>query len=400
MCGIIFGANIQGEEKKPVKTVNDWVLRQFEDQFGRGTQGFGLVFIEKNGEYKIERACEPYKMIINLEQKKNQAPIILMHHRTPTSSQNKIQETHPILVDNGSLKYKYLGVHNGVVTNNTAMKEEHEKLGFVYTTQRKTSGGEEEFNDTECLIIELARYIENQIEELAVEKGGAFTVLQIDKETDNIKKVFYGRTSENFPLKMAKDKDEIRISSEGKGNDVAIGILYSFSINDFKIEKRKLSQKAIEETYDCYADYNCYGRHDRSNNYLGFNVRRQNGSPTDRDQMETMIEDIYEKTTEANNQVMSDMDLSAFETDLASDISDETKIMQIDAKKMSLEAATKVYNAILTCQANFMEAMIKEEKVCSMFPHVENIEKNNKDITSLASKQEQLMSEEEFINSH
>jgi len=393
MCGIIFGANIQREKKEAPKPVNDWVVSQFEDQFKRGTEGFGLIFIQKDGEYKVERACEPYKMLIDIRDKKNQAPIVLMHHRTPTSSQNKMQETHPILVDNGSLKYKYLGVHNGVVKNDNEMKIEHEKLGFVYTTQRKTSFGKEEFNDTECLIIELARYIENQTKELSTQRGGAFTILQIDKETDKVKKVFYGRTSESFPLKMAKDSKKIRISSEGEGNDVAIETLYSFAINDFKIEKRKLTQKAEETTI--HYDWCQHNNYDYSKDATIINGYKQDDKPTAQNQMEAIIEDIYEKVDEANEKILDNLNLYEEENDLTERINDEFKIMELDAKKEALRIGSKIYNAVKDCQANFMEGMIKEEKAYSMFPGVVIKDKEDQDINNFTPSQGILMDEDD-----
>lgn len=398
MCGIIFGANIK-QDKEETKPVNDWVLTQFEDQFKRGTEGFGLIFIQENGEYKIERACEPYKMLMDLRDKKNKAPIILMHHRTPTSSENKMQETHPILVDNGSLKFKYLGVHNGVISNDNEMKEAHEKLGFVYTTTRNTLSGKEEFNDTECLIIELARYIEKQIDKIAIEGGGSFVILQIDKKTDKVKQVFYGRTSMNFPLRMAKDRKKVRISSEGEGNDIATETLYSFAINDFKIEKRKLSQKAeVRETNDI-TDYNSYGcrgynRHGGQKDFIlseGIAIINGKGDiekPTDQDQREAMIEEIYDKAEEANDAALATLDLYTFENELTEKIGDELKIMEIDARKESLAITLKVYNAIKECQANFLEAMLKEEKIYTMMPQTKPKDEGDKDISSLAPRHE------------
>ena len=362
MCGIIFGANIQKQEKEPV---NQWITEQFEDQFSRGTQGFGLVFIKQNGEYKIERACEPYKALIDLKEKENQAPIILMHHRMPTSSQNKIQETHPFMIDNGSLKYKYLGAHNGIITNDDAIKEEHEKLGFIYTTERINNQDEKEFNDSECLIIEISRYIEKQIKEIGVQGGGSFIVLQIDRKTDKIKKVFFGRTSESYPLKLAKDANKIRISSEGEGHDVTTQSLYSFGLNDFKIEKIKLAKKEFPlpaESEECthWADY--HRRHGQ--NDFGF----EETQTTPQTKLEEKIENIYEKAEDKNAEILLKLNLFEIEREVTEQIEDPEKVMQLDAKRISLEVARKVYETIKECQANFLEAMMKEEKICSMMP--------------------------------
>ena len=144
MCGIIFAANF---EKKKEEPVNEWVVAQYQDQLKRGTQGFGMVFIQSNGSYKVAKACEQTKALMDLYHQDNQAPIILMHHRFPTSSENKMMETHPIEVDNGSLQYKYLMIHNGIIYSAAEAKKKHEDLGFVYTTARKRNNLYDEFND-------------------------------------------------------------------------------------------------------------------------------------------------------------------------------------------------------------------------------------------------------------
>ncbi len=373
MCGIIFGANIQQDKKTPAQPVNQWIGGQFEDQFSRGTQGFGLVFIKANGEHQIERACEPYKALMDLRDKKNQSPIILMHHRTPTSSQNKMQETHPILVDNGSLKYKYLGVHNGVISNNDELRKTHEALGFAYTTVRTNDRNQEEFNDSECLIIELARYAEKQITKLNITRGGSFILLQIDKKTDKVERIFYGRTDGSFPLKMAKDRKKIIISSEGEGNDVATEMLYSFGLDDFKIEKTKLAkEEKMEESFSLGSYYRGQGSFvselGRGKMITEINKQKSEDDdvPAGQQTIEDMIQEIYDKAEETNDAIMTNLDLFTIQRDLTEQIEDEQKIMQIDAKQIALEVTMKVYNAIKECQANFLEAMLKEEKLCSI----------------------------------
>lgn len=244
MCGIIFAANF---DKKKDEPANEAVLDIFEDQSNRGTKGFGVVFIQKDGSYKVKRSCNPVKMTIDVYDKDNAAPIILMHHRYPTSSANKMKETHPIEVDNGSLKYKYLVAHNGIIQNDDEMREKHEGLGFVYTTLRKTEYNQEEFNDSECLAIEFSRLAENQISEMEIKGSIAFVALQIDKKTDKVEKVFFGR-DDSSPLKMSKTRDKIRISSEGEGDNIKENTFYSFNLTDFKLDKKELKIKKETQT--------------------------------------------------------------------------------------------------------------------------------------------------------
>ena len=132
MCGVI------GMFKKN-ENVNMDVIYQMEDQISRGQEGFGIIFIQDDGSYKVERATEINKALLDLYRDSNQCKMIIAHHRTPTSSENKIKQTHPILVDNLKLKHKYLIIHNGVIHNTDERKLEHEKNGFMYTTENTLS---------------------------------------------------------------------------------------------------------------------------------------------------------------------------------------------------------------------------------------------------------------------
>jgi glucosamine 6-phosphate synthetase-like amidotransferase/phosphosugar isomerase protein len=230
MCGIIFAHHKEGQN------VNDAVVNQLQDQISRGQRGFGIVFADQNMHIKkITRATELTKTLLDLYL--NQAPSIVLHHRTPTSSKNKIKQTHPFAVEHGSLKHKYLVVVNGIVNNEDEMKKKHEnELGFVYTTDNKA---ENEFNDCEALAWELARHIEGQTEKIETKGYFAFVALQVDKE--KIINVYFGTTSQtSAPLKLAANNREIFISSEGKGEEIKDSVLYSFDTDSFKIKKKEL----------------------------------------------------------------------------------------------------------------------------------------------------------------
>ncbi len=250
MCGIIFAANFGKTKEEPS---NEWIVNQYQNQIKRGTQGFGVVFIQSDGTYKIARACEQTKILMDLYHKENQAPIILFHHRFPTSSENKMMESHPIEVDNGSLEYKYLMIHNGIISGANEVKEKHEDLGFVYTTQRKRDKLYDEFlydefNDSECLAIELARLIEKQTAQIEINGSMAFIILQINRKENKVVKMFFGRDNDT-PLKMSKTRDKIRLSSEGEGNDLEKFILYSCNLIDFNLTKEKLIFAENEEDF-------------------------------------------------------------------------------------------------------------------------------------------------------
>lgn len=251
MCGIIAAFN---SDNKPV---NDWVMDTYEEQFNRGEKGFGIVFINKDGSYKLKRSTEPVKALVDLNL--NESPMILMHHRYPTSTDNYLDQTHPIRVSDGSLKYDYLVVHNGVIINDKDLKKEHEALGFVYNTSYITTRKEEVFNDSECVAIEVARFIEEQTDKIGAIGSNAFVALQIGKDTKNKEKVvrvFFGRNDGASPLNMSASKTRVRISSEGPGDEVKPFLLYSFAPGSSKFKKRKMLFEAKKaEPVNTYAEY-------------------------------------------------------------------------------------------------------------------------------------------------
>ena len=238
MCGII-GTFHTGKNKEPV---NDAVLNQFEDQKERGVNGFGIIKINDKMEFKVDRATEGYKFMYDMHSDAVRGMII--HHRIPTSSDNKIAQTHPIAVKNGSLKYEYLVVHNGVINNDDELKEEHEKLGFVYTTVDK-SGAYERFNDSECVAIEVARFIEQQVDQVGTRGSCAFICIQINPATEKkpakVNKIFFGRNEGN-PLNMAKTRNKLMLSSTGPGDEVKPFTLYECNLDDaMALTKRKMT---------------------------------------------------------------------------------------------------------------------------------------------------------------
>ena len=180
MCGIILHANFKYKDSPP-QQANESVINQYQDQYQRGTQGYGAVMINEEREICIKRATEATKMLIDLYSV--EAPIVLLHHRTPTSSKNKISQTHPIFVHNDKLKFAYLIMHNGVISNDDEIKALHEKEGFNYTTHRALTETTFEFNDSECLAIELALFMEKIIPTMRVSGSAAFIGVKIDKKS-------------------------------------------------------------------------------------------------------------------------------------------------------------------------------------------------------------------------
>jgi len=238
MCGII-GAFNYAEGKTKAEPVNAWVINQLEDQISRGKEGFGIIFINPDRTVKIERATEISKCLLDLYL--NPAAGIILHHRQPTSSENKISQTHPILVSNQELECDYLVIHNGIIHNEDDMKIEHEKAGYNYTTLRQRQSVNttvSEFNDSESIAIDFARFLEKKISKIKTVGSAALLALSIDKKTGKAQEVFYVRNVN--PLHLARSRGFIRLASEGGGDPVKIDTLYCFNLDNWKTRSQKL----------------------------------------------------------------------------------------------------------------------------------------------------------------
>jgi len=219
MCGIITAFNL-GKNKEPI---NQYIREQLEDQKSRGMNGFGAIFINKNRTFTIRRATDPASIHVDLAL--NKSNMIMLHHRWPTSSENKIKQTHPIIVSNGSLTHDYLIIHNGIITNSDELKKKHEDLGFTYTTDPDTL---KRFNDSESLAIETARYIEKQTTEMDTQGSFAFVALQVNKKTNKVENLLFGRNTS--PLNLALSWTTLKLTSEGAGDEIKPLILYKISL--------------------------------------------------------------------------------------------------------------------------------------------------------------------------
>ena len=209
MCGIIF------VERKNGSSANSMVLKRFEKQRSRGTEGFGYAAI-KNGKVKHTIRAEDEKDIVPKLAKEKETTI-LFHHRYPTSTPNMEEATHPIYVSNQSLKYDYYIVHNGIISNPDELKKSHLKLGFIYTTRIvtktetiKTVYSQECYNDSEAFAIDFALSLENS-KEIKSSGSIAFIALQVNKINKTVENIYYGRNHGNT-LHIEEDKTFFALS--------------------------------------------------------------------------------------------------------------------------------------------------------------------------------------------
>lgn len=254
MCGIIvaFNTNTKGKKNKKPEKVNQCILDQYQDQCGRGQKGFGIIRINQKGNLEVDRATEEIKFLLDLYLKPSN--MIIAHHRQPTSTENKISQTHPIFITNKKLEHDYYFIHNGMVSNDTELHKKHEAMGFKYITEYEKESyisgrpGEIKYNDTEALGIEIVLLIENLQATVETNSSAAFFMLQVDKKTHKATKAFFGRSGTSSCLNMFKEKGILRISSVGEGDEIEAEKLFSFNTNDpeMKITTEEMIFKKIE----------------------------------------------------------------------------------------------------------------------------------------------------------
>ena len=237
------------------------VWRRYKQQKSRGQQGFGYVSVDKDLGVKSVRTTTEKGIREHLE--KEDAPIILFHHRYPTSTPNVVESAHPILVKNDLLEYNYLVLHNGVIRNSLSLRAKHLALGFQYNTdleitetiEWKTPKGqiyreEEEprtiFNDSETLAIETALAIEGKKPTIDTLGSVACLVLQINKSTGKAVSFYYFRNEGN-PLLVTSKAEGFVLASELGGDNVASDYLRKMDLLSGNVEVTAIRSPKLSE---------------------------------------------------------------------------------------------------------------------------------------------------------
>lgn len=259
MCGLVYEYRINKRAAKKV-------AKRYQAQKTRGTRGYGFLEIKDGQALDIKRATDEKSALDFL--KVSEANEILFHHRTPTSTHNVLGATHPIYVSHDSLKYDYVGIHNGVIQNSEKIKKEHEAEGYTYQTivktqyvdNFKTYDGDTKFNDSESLIIELAKMIDTGGAKVATAGSIAFIIVQLDKDTGKRTGLFFGRNYGN-PLVSRLTNEGLTLASEGDGT--VVEPLFLWEYNYKKNELTKGRDITLPQTE--WATTNYYGKN--TNNY-------------------------------------------------------------------------------------------------------------------------------------
>jgi len=328
--------------------------------------------MNKEGKYNIERATGQIKSIIDL--KMNNSKQIIFHHRMPSSSKNKISQTHPILIESGDLKYKYYIIHNGVIRNSDEIKEIQEKdFGYTYSTEKKVGKdyyGKDEimYNDSETLGYEIARFIESDSKKIKAIGSAAFIMTQVDKKTDKVIKIFYGRNEGN-PLHLSGDpKKNIFLSSEGPGDNIKEDSLYSFTPDDFKVRKQKMiipTKEKEKETADMSLQSDKYSSYFETNELeRSEEIREANQGALDDDNDYRIIDDGDDD--ESALMIIEKIEKAKDELDIASEIlsgdASGEEVYMFDIKDTLKRITGNLTEAFRIAQDRTVDKLIKEDK--------------------------------------
>lgn len=234
MCGIAYYQTKRATRGK----VKREITKIYEAQKTRGSSGFGFVSLDTRERTILDvKRRESEKGILSVMPSTGNA--MLFHHRFPTSTVNVKEGAHPIKVQNARLGGSvFYVVHNGIISNCDALRTEHEKIGYKYTTDilktttwetrgKKYKETDTEYNDSESLAIELAEVITGCKETIDAEGSIAFVALETDGK--RVTRLHYGRNYQN-PLiadgKPGTNNFSLRSESEN-GISVTADILHT-----------------------------------------------------------------------------------------------------------------------------------------------------------------------------
>lgn len=239
MCGIITIVKRKNDGVATPATI----LGMLKEQIERGSEGFGYVAFDKTIESYVRRET---KAQIEVPLEKCTSPSIMFHHRMPTSTPNFADCTHPIKVSHKELKYDYYIVHNGVISNHSILHDKHIELGYKYQTYIKTTVetlnntlSKEKWNDSEALAIDISRFIEAKQDKIESRGSIAFVSLQVNKKTNEIVGIFFGRNTS--PLTAKLTDSALILRSEGEELDTKPNVLYRLDIKTWDLTEEEVA---------------------------------------------------------------------------------------------------------------------------------------------------------------
>lgn len=235
MCGLIA----QIKKKDDGVPTHDTIKGMLASQINRGREGFGYIAFDKEiFSYVRRETRSEIERILDMNSKRS----IIFHHRIPTSTPNLADCTHPIKVSNPELDYDYYLAHNGMISNDTILKKEHESLGYEYNTfventikTKNFCDTYSKFNDSEALTIDVARFLDGKQDSIKARGSIAFICAQTDKETGEVLNVYFGRNSS--PITMKLTANSLILRSEGEKDSVPAHFMHCLNMKTFKVSK-------------------------------------------------------------------------------------------------------------------------------------------------------------------
>jgi len=237
MCGIIYAKNLTGKEP-----VNNLIKVLYQNQKGRGQQGFGFVGLNAEridtyratGEKDIMRYLSRY-----------QYDEMLFHHRNPTSTGNTLKSTHPFIIKLNGKRYYF--VHNGIIQNADELQGKHYKRNITYESCEDGL-----FNDSEALAWDFCLWLNKEQEQMQAKGAVAFVCLETDERNHAAKLYFYRNSS--APLRIYRDKTLLVISSDGNYPAVEEDRLYCWDYQSGKVLKVGVLKIVCPGVYDFYME--------------------------------------------------------------------------------------------------------------------------------------------------
>lgn len=324
MCGII-GVIKKEDDGIPTQTS---VLDYYRQQISRGTQGYGYIAFDETLRAYIRRQDEAS---ISKALASKTARSIMFHHRIPTSTPNYSDTTHPIKVSHDELMYDYYVVHNGMISNDTKLHDEHVALGYEYNTTVVTKVQtatdvfqSEEWNDSEAFAIDLVRFIEGKQEEMKSKGSIAFICTQVNKESGEISRIFWGHNAGN-PLTMHKTATTLILRSIGEAGVVKENEMYCIDyktweytsfpakIGEYLSVKNSYGNSGAG-SYFGQKDYGTYGRYDIDDE--GYGTGKLFGRETGEDEIITCavdkkireLEDELDEIAQQEEMILADIE--------------------------------------------------------------------------------------------
>lgn len=164
---------------------------------------------------------------------KYDSPLIMFHHRFPTSTVNVKRAAHPFTTRTFFGDTTYVLVHNGIIRNAEDLFIAHQEQGIDYHTFLEDLT----FNDSEALLWDFALWQEGKQEKMQAIGDMAFICIKLKK--NKRERVFFYR---NFgrPLNMLRSSEGLMLSSEGPGEEIKSDVLYNWNYDVRRLYTKEL----------------------------------------------------------------------------------------------------------------------------------------------------------------